>query len=166
MNERFKKVEDDYYRLKGQLQAGRITREQFEAALKDLMIQDAQGRWWIIGVNDAKWYVNDGQQWVEQQPPEVTASPTIGRALPPDQSSLAGTNVSRETERAQPRTPGCGMLVLLTIGLSSCLVNAGWLFFTLRQGAPGAFQIIIVIMFLFISLGAFFLAWIAYRRGK
>ena len=33
MDNRFKKIENEYFRLKGQLGAGRITREQFEAAL-------------------------------------------------------------------------------------------------------------------------------------
>ena len=69
MDNAFQEVEDEYFRLKGQLQSGRITREQYEAALKDLMIQDAHGRRWILGVNDAKWYMNDGSLWVEATPP-------------------------------------------------------------------------------------------------
>ncbi len=52
---RFQQAEDRYFLLKGQRATGRITREQFNAALKELMIQDAQGRWWMIGVDSGKW---------------------------------------------------------------------------------------------------------------
>ncbi len=64
----FKKVEDEYFRLKGMESAGRMSHEQFEAALKDLMTQDAQGRYWMIGVDTGKWYMYDGQTWVEAMP--------------------------------------------------------------------------------------------------
>jgi Cohesin domain len=64
----FKKAEDEYFRLKGRLSAGRMTQEQFEAALKDLMVQDAQGRYWMLGVDSGKWFVHNGQTWVEGQP--------------------------------------------------------------------------------------------------
>jgi hypothetical protein len=45
----FQQAEDEFLRLKGRLAAGRITREQFDAALKELIVQDAQGRCWMIG---------------------------------------------------------------------------------------------------------------------
>ncbi len=80
----FRQAEDEYLRLKGQLAAGRITREQFDAALKQLMIPDAQGRHWMIGPDSGKWYVHDGQNWVEAQPPSVggyvPAAPPIVQA--------------------------------------------------------------------------------------
>ena len=58
--DQFRRAEDEYFRLKGQLAAGRITPEQFEAALKNLMLQDAQGRWWMLGPDTGKWHVHDG----------------------------------------------------------------------------------------------------------
>jgi hypothetical protein len=74
MDDRFKKVEDEYFRLKGRLATGRITRQQYEAALKALMTRDAQGRYWIIGADDAKWYVHNGTSWMPATPPAATAS--------------------------------------------------------------------------------------------
>ncbi|MDE3089660.1 MAG: hypothetical protein KGJ80_09815, partial [Chloroflexota bacterium] len=71
MDERFKSAEDQYFRLKGKLAAGRITREQFDAALKALMIQDAQGRYWILGADTGKWLVHDQHAWVEATPPTM-----------------------------------------------------------------------------------------------
>lgn len=64
----YKKAEDEYFRLKGRLSAGRLTEEQFRAAVKDLMQQDAQGRYWMLGVDTGKWYFHDGQTWIEGQP--------------------------------------------------------------------------------------------------
>ncbi len=73
--ERFQQVEREYFRLKGQLAAGRITQEQFEAELQKLMLQDAQGRHWMLGVETGKWYLNDGEKWVQAEPPLASAAP-------------------------------------------------------------------------------------------
>ena len=65
---------------------GRITREQFDAALKDLMVQDAQGRWWMLGAESGKWYTHDGKNWVEAQPPTSSAraptAPAVAQPAP------------------------------------------------------------------------------------
>ena len=39
---RFAEVERQYYALKGQLSSGKLTRDQFEAALQKLMLLDSQ----------------------------------------------------------------------------------------------------------------------------
>jgi len=65
---RFKKIEDQYFRLKGELATGRITREQFESALKTLVIQDSQGRHWTLNGETGRWMVFDGRAWVEATP--------------------------------------------------------------------------------------------------
>lgn len=70
----FKRVEDEYFRLRGQLSAGRITREQFDSASKALMVQDAQGRYWTIGADNGKWYVHDGSKWIETERPRPQAA--------------------------------------------------------------------------------------------
>ena len=64
----FKQAEDQYFGLKGRLAAGRITHEQFEAALKEMVIRDPQGRYWMMGVDSGKWFMHNGQTWVESQP--------------------------------------------------------------------------------------------------
>lgn len=64
----YKRAEDEYFKLKGQLSTGRITQEQFEAKLHDLMVQDGQGRYWMLGADTAKWYRHDGETWTEAQP--------------------------------------------------------------------------------------------------
>jgi hypothetical protein len=74
MQPNFAQVEDELYRLKGQLAAGRISREQFEAASKNLMVQDARGRWWMLDRESVKWNVYDGAKWVEANPDSSAAT--------------------------------------------------------------------------------------------
>ena len=67
-----RKVEAEYQRLKGQVKASALTREEAEAQLKDLMIQDDEDRWWIIGYETGKWYYHDGEKWVQAELPKPT----------------------------------------------------------------------------------------------
>ncbi len=76
ISEPFKQSEDEYFRLKGLLATGRITPQQFEAALKERMVQDAQGRWWTIGADSGNWYVHDGKMWVKAEPPSISSVPS------------------------------------------------------------------------------------------
>ena len=85
--DQFRKSEDQFFLLKGQLAAGRITQSQFDAALKALMIQDAQGRYWMIGEDTGKRYVHDGQTWVETNPSVVSAPPVPESYAPAPQPS-------------------------------------------------------------------------------
>lgn len=89
MEERFKQAEDQYFRLKGRLTAGRISPAEFEAALQDLMVQDAQGRWWMLGAENGKWYVNDGKSWVPAQPPagNIPPPPTLPVSAAPGRAT-------------------------------------------------------------------------------
>lgn len=80
-SDQFSKAENEYFRLKGLLSAGRITKAQFEQSLRQLAIQDALGRQWILGVDDGKWYAHDGRSWVAADPHAGTA-PLAFQAVP------------------------------------------------------------------------------------
>jgi hypothetical protein len=114
----FQKAEDEFFLLRGKLQARRITREQFDIAVKGLTIQDDQGRYWTIGGNTGKWYVHDGRVWVEASPPGTLGSPDL---LPPPP----------EATRSQGSIP----LVLVGFGLVVVLALCGaiGLFFVSSQ---------------------------------
>lgn len=89
---RFEQAEAEYWHLRGQLTAGRISQQQFEAALEQLVFQDAHGRSWMLGVDSGKWYMHNGQAWIESLPQTAgdraaTSSPV---PLPP-----TGTHRSR-----------------------------------------------------------------------
>ena len=85
---RFGSVERDYSALKAQLTAGQMTREQFEAALQKLMVQDDSGRYWMMGAESGRWYVYDNQKWVQADPPSSTAATPI---TPADAGSTTET---------------------------------------------------------------------------
>jgi hypothetical protein len=68
MQDQYRRVEEEYFKLRGQLAVGRITREQFETALHALMLTDAQGRSWMLGIETGKWHMYDGGQWLVADP--------------------------------------------------------------------------------------------------
>ncbi len=122
---RFRKAEDDYFTLRGKLNAGRITREQFVAALKDLMFQDAQGRYWMLGADTGKWYVHDGATWVEAQPPVSEPSAPIAPSPIAAQPAAAQP---RGWSRSQIAAVGAVLLVVVVAVVAVVLaVNAGLL---------------------------------------
>lgn len=74
MDERFKKLKDEYSRLKGQLGSRRITREQLDATLKARAIEDVQGRYWTLDADSGKWCVYAGESWFQGDPTGVRAA--------------------------------------------------------------------------------------------
>lgn len=66
--DKFAQVEEEVARLRQELAAGRLTKEQFKARLHELMVQDEQGTWWMIGFKTGGWYRHDGTDWVPDQP--------------------------------------------------------------------------------------------------
>ncbi len=95
----FRQAEQEYRRLKAQYDAEQLSEERMRTALSDLMVQDEQGRWWVLGYETGAWYVHDGEKWVTGEPPAAaTATPTRSAAppapgqavqLPPAQPLLA-----------------------------------------------------------------------------
>jgi formylglycine-generating enzyme required for sulfatase activity len=70
----FSQVAAEFQKLKAQYDTGALSEAEFKARLQDLMIQDEQGRWWMIGYETGQWYVHDGKKWVRARPP-VAAPP-------------------------------------------------------------------------------------------
>lgn len=60
-------------KLRQEFSAGRIDESQFKSKLRDLMVQDEQGNWWMIGYETGKWYRHDGNDWVAATPPMIMA---------------------------------------------------------------------------------------------
>jgi len=69
----FAQVESKYKELKREYDAGAITEEEFKAQLEELMIEDEEGRWWIIGYETGTWHYHDGEKWVQSEPPAIAA---------------------------------------------------------------------------------------------
>jgi hypothetical protein len=65
----FKQAEKRFEQLKVRFAAGTLSEDEFKAQLKDLMLQDEQGGWWMIGYETEQWYRHDGKDWVRTDPP-------------------------------------------------------------------------------------------------
>lgn len=80
---------------------GRITESQFDAALRDLALQDTQGTYWMIGANTGAWYYFDGTNWLPGDPstarfgvptmpePQATAPQFDAPTVPQPQTSTS-----------------------------------------------------------------------------
>lgn len=145
MGAQFHRVEEQYWHLKGQLAVGRITREQFGAALQQLMLQDAQGRCWTIHPDSGKWLVYDGQQWVQAEPlaalPTPPPSSVPGRSPaspPPTRYAPPMDNVPwrpPELVTAPPRTSS-NLWIAVALGVMvACVLLAAALGIAVNQGA-------------------------------
>ena len=64
----FKQAMHEYRRLRNQWDSKQISTTDFEAAVNQIHVTDAQGRRWIIGVESGKWYRLEGGNWIEDTP--------------------------------------------------------------------------------------------------
>ncbi len=83
MDEKFRKAEEEYFILRGKFDTGRIGKNLFELALKDMAVQDTQGRWWMIGADTGNWYMHDGKSWLAANPSQAEVRQTPTSSLPP-----------------------------------------------------------------------------------
>lgn len=142
----FQQAEDRYFILRGQLETGKLTRSQFEVELKQLMVQDTQGRYWIIGSDTGKWHYYDGANWIESTPPSnapVPVSPpqpSSRPSLPPPESYATmpppATFSSVPMAPIAPTRPSNNTTLLFVLGgiVLLCLVGALGVFFATSQG--------------------------------
>src|SRR5512142_1366414 len=78
----FQEAEKAYQDLRAQYSAGKLSNTDFEAEVSKLKVQDADGRWWQIGVQSGDWYVHDGTKWSKATPPVRPSTPPPSTAPP------------------------------------------------------------------------------------
>ena len=66
----FRLLEQEVASLRGQIESGKISNEQANARLQELMVQDEQGTLWTVGIETGDWYRYDGKEWIMAQPPK------------------------------------------------------------------------------------------------
>lgn len=105
----FKEAESKYFELKGRLEAGALTPEEFQTEVGQLRVQDEQGRYWAIDAVTGGWLFHDGANWVPAQPP-AGVSPLV----PPAATSA-------------PRRGGVPILLIGVVAAAAllCLVALG-----------------------------------------
>jgi uncharacterized membrane protein len=68
----FAEVEREVAKLRQDLAAGRLTEDECKARMRELMVQDEEGNWWMVGYETGQWHRHDGTEWVPDQPPART----------------------------------------------------------------------------------------------
>jgi hypothetical protein len=76
----FHEADRRYAELKRQLDAGTISPEEFDTQLRQLMVQDQEGRWWAKSRKTGEWNYHDGSAWVRGTPPgyQPPRTPPVG----------------------------------------------------------------------------------------
>jgi len=77
MEDQFKNVEKEFKRLRKKFRQKNISEIEFKKRLKDLRLQDQNGRFWTIGAQTGRWYYFDGNDWVESKPPSLQEKKAI-----------------------------------------------------------------------------------------
>jgi hypothetical protein len=76
----FDEAERRYYELKGRLDAGKMSPQQYQDQLRELRATDASGGRWMIGGQTGRWYFFDGKSWVQREPPRPAPAPGPARS--------------------------------------------------------------------------------------
>ena len=77
----FADVERQVEVLRRQVAGGLLTEEDCKARMRDLMVEDSEGNWWMVGYETGEWYRHDGTGWVQ-------AVPVVAHS---DERSVGGT---------------------------------------------------------------------------
>ena len=147
----FREADRRYAELKGQHEVGSISDEEFDAQLKQIMVQDDEYRWWAKSRNTGEWHYHDGSRWVRDTPPIYQQPATLpgeesptdrqpwpeqdDEWLPPSQTSLLGGTPTQDQDggeqgRGLPRwaiivAGFVGVAVLAGIGIVATMVGGG-----------------------------------------
>jgi hypothetical protein len=70
---RFDEARQRFAVLKDRYNRGELDDAAYEAALRELIIQDEHGQYWMIGAETGGWYRYDGAAWIPQDPPGAVA---------------------------------------------------------------------------------------------
>src|SRR5581483_9490827 len=138
--DKYRHVEDEYFKLRGQFDTGRLTQDQFDEKLRELMVQDDKGRYWMLGADSGKWYYYDGTKWVTGDPYTGTAAPatmaetTVG-GTPAPASSPQTASPRRAPVSTPPAPSGRGLpLVPILVVLLLLILAAAALFLYQNRG--------------------------------
>jgi len=77
MENKFKDTEKELKELKSKYRHKEIDESEFKQSLKNLRVQDDEGKYWTIGAQSGKWYYFDGNNWIEQTPPSLQEGKAI-----------------------------------------------------------------------------------------
>ena len=80
---KFAAAQQTYLELKERYERGDLSKSEFETAMQESMVQDANGAYWLLGAESGRWYRYHDQQWVQANPPLIVAAPPPVSPPPP-----------------------------------------------------------------------------------
>lgn len=100
----FQEADRRYAKITRRQETGGLTQEEFDEELKQLMVQDEEGRWWAKSRTAGEWYYHDGTAWIKDTPP----------GYQPPQAAPADQPESLDSQK-QARMVAWGFLAILAI---------------------------------------------------
>src|SRR5579859_3478047 len=119
LTQKFDDVEQQVHVLRRRYTAGLMSPDQLRGELRQLMILDNSGQWWMIGMETDRWYRYDGRDWILDTPPgrapaagtpvaakpTPTYQPTVGLPATPGTPTMplaSGASVTMTNPQAKP----------------------------------------------------------------
>jgi t-SNARE complex subunit (syntaxin) len=81
----FQEADRRYAELRREHESGSLGDEELDAELKQLMVQDPEGRWWAKSPTTGEWHYHDGAAWVKDTPPGYQPPQAAPADQPEDQ---------------------------------------------------------------------------------
>lgn len=111
----FAEADRRFQELQSQYSAGQISADEFDAELRELMVEDEQGRWWTKSRETGQWnyYDEASSSWVVAEPPQPTPIQPPPQPSAPQPVSYPPPPPVSSTAASQPVS--AGMKVVLYV---------------------------------------------------
>jgi hypothetical protein len=120
-------IEEQFRKLKEDVEAGTVSEDEFEAELRNFLFQDDSGIYWTIGAQTEKWYRHQAGDWVEASPP-----PELERSERQEKYSEAeSTPIPSAPRRRLSARLAVGIVGLLVV---ACLILVATVSYGLGRG--------------------------------
>ena len=103
----FSQADQHYNELKQEYLAGSLSSEAFDEALREMMVQDDQERWWAKSRETGAWHYYDKErdEWIQADPPDYPASTEPAQAQPALRGAAIATVASERLESSPGPEP-------------------------------------------------------------
>lgn len=117
----FVQADKKYDELKQEFEAGRLSSEAFDEALREMMVLDAQERWWAKSRASGDWHYfdEDKNDWVQDKPPGYQASTALSAPEPEAggaQGPMRGGAVLSTAQEPSPSVTGSRLTTQIPVG--------------------------------------------------
>lgn len=125
--ESFQKTQAIFAEAQASYSAGQLTTEEYHAALTELVVEDDQGEYWMLGVESGDWYWYDGEEWNLRTPRLI---------LPEEEQPSSSTSAPQQPELLEVSPPTInkrGRWGVIGLWLISALIVLGFSVYTVIE---------------------------------